>query len=89
MIAPNWTIGHILPLAVFIYQLSYLIASYKNMNHVDFENYYQIYYAFLFPFFYFIMIFIYECFVMHWYFKLKHMALVTLLLNMQSITTDM
>jgi len=65
MIGANWTIGHTEPLAVFIYQRSYLIASYKNVNHVDFSNYYQIYYAFLFRLFYFIMIFIYECFVVH------------------------
>jgi hypothetical protein len=89
MIDANWTIGHTEPLAVFIYRRSYLIASHNNVNHVDFANYYQIYYEFLFQFFYFIMIFIYECFVVHWYFELKHMTLVNCLLNIQSITTDM
>jgi len=39
----NWTIGHTEPLSVFIYQWSYLIASYKNVNHVDFANHYQIF----------------------------------------------
>ena len=65
MIDANRTIGHTEPLAVFIYQRPYLIASYKNVNHVDFENHYLIYYAFLFQFYYFIMIFIYVCFVVH------------------------
>jgi hypothetical protein len=47
MIDANWTIGHTStePLAVFMYQRSYLMASYKNMNRVDFPNYYHIYYA--------------------------------------------
>ena len=35
------------------------------------------------------MLFIYECFVVHWNFKLKQVTLVTLLLNVQSIKTDM
>ena len=89
MIDANRTIGYTEPLAVFIYRRSYLTASYKNVNHVDFVNYYQIYYALLFGFFHFIMIFIYECFVVHWYFNLKHLTFVTLLLNVQSVTTDM
>jgi len=59
----NWTIGYTEPLAVFIYGRSYSIASYKNVNHVEFAICYQIYYAFLFRFFHFIMIFICECFV--------------------------
>jgi len=67
------------------------------VNKVDFTNYYQISYAFLFRFFYFIMLFIffysimlfiYECFVVHCYFNLNHVTPVTLLLNIQSITTD-
>jgi len=65
MIDANWTIGYTEPLAVFIYRRSYLTASYKNVNHVDFEDYHQIYYAFLFRFLSFIMLFIYECFVVH------------------------
>jgi len=65
MIDANWTIGHTEQLAGFIYQRSYLIASYKAVKYVDFANYYQIDYAFFFRFFYFVMIFIYECFVVH------------------------
>jgi hypothetical protein len=65
MIDANWTIGHTEQLAVFIYQLSYRIASNKNVNHVEFENQYFIYYAFLFQFYYFIMIIIYKCFVVY------------------------
>ena len=65
MIDANWTIGHTETLAVFIYQWLFLTASYKNMNHVEYENYYQTYYAFLFQFFYFILIFIYKCFVVN------------------------
>jgi len=38
MIEANWTIGHTEQMTVFIYQRSYLIASYKNVNHVDFAN---------------------------------------------------
>ena len=74
---------------MFIYHLCYLIASYKNVNHVDFENYYQIYYAFLFQFFYFIILFNLECFVVHRYFKLKHLTLVTFFAKYRSITSDM
>jgi hypothetical protein len=62
MIDTNWTIGHTEPLAVFIYRRSYLIASYKNMNHVDFAKYYQIYYALLFQSVFFIMIVIFQVF---------------------------
>jgi len=87
MIDVNCTIGHTEKLAVFIYQRSYGIASYKNVKHVDFENYYQICFTFLFRFFYFIMLFIYKCFVVHRYFKLKQVTQVTLLLSVQSITT--
>ena len=65
MIDANWTIGYTEPLAVFIYRRSYRIASNKYVNHVEFENQYFIYYAFLFQFYYFIKIFIYECFVVH------------------------
>jgi len=46
MVDANWIIGHTEQLTVFIYQRSYLIASYKNVNHLDFANYYQIDYAF-------------------------------------------
>ena len=38
MIDANWTIDHTEQLAMFIYQRSYHIAPYKNVNHVDFEN---------------------------------------------------
>jgi len=38
MIGANWTIGHTEPPEVFIYQGSYLIASYKNVNHADLAN---------------------------------------------------
>jgi len=48
MIDANWTIGYTEQLAVFIYQRSYRIASYKNVNHVYFEKHYLIYHAFLF-----------------------------------------
>jgi len=65
MIDANWTIGHTEQLAEFIYQRSYRIASYKNVNHVDFANYYQICFTFLFRFFYFIMLFNCKCFVVH------------------------
>jgi len=65
MIDAYWTIGHTEPTAGFIYQRSYLIASYKAVNNVDFANYFQISYAFLFRFFYFIMLFIYQCFLVH------------------------
>jgi len=47
MIDANWTIGHTETPALFIYQRSYLIASYKSVHCVDFANYDQIVYAFL------------------------------------------
>jgi len=81
MIDVNWTIGHTEQLAVFIYQQSYRIASYKNVNHLEFVNRNLIYCVFLFRFLYFIMKFIYECFVMHRYFKLKQVTQIALLLN--------
>jgi len=60
MIDAQWNIGHTEPPAGFIFQWSYLIAPYKNVNNVDFPHYNQIYYTFLF-----ILIFIYEGFVVH------------------------
>jgi len=48
MIDANWTIGYTEQLAGFIYQRLYRIASYKNVNRVDFEKHYLIYHAFLF-----------------------------------------
>jgi len=44
MIDANWTIGHTETPAVFIYQRAYLIVPYKNVNHVDFPDYYEIYF---------------------------------------------
>jgi len=38
MIDANWTIGHTEPLAVFIYRLSYLIASYKLQIVLTFQT---------------------------------------------------
>jgi len=38
MIDAHSKLGHNEPLAVFIYQRSWLIASYKNVNHVKIAN---------------------------------------------------
>ena len=61
----------------------------KECESCGFCKYNWIYYALLFRGFYFIILFSYECFVVHWNFKLKQVTLVTLLLNVQSIKTDM
>jgi hypothetical protein len=43
MVDANWTVGHTERPAGFIYRRSYVIASYKNANRVNFDNYYQIF----------------------------------------------
>jgi len=47
MIDANWTVGYTEQLAGFIYQRSYRIASYKNVNRVDFANLSDLLYIFI------------------------------------------